>query len=386
MKVAVLGNPTTQTSSAAFLRKFCRLVGPLSTGTYVVNDGAVPGSELNAAVIPSTRILFRPGSRARFVVGIANFLLAQCLLSVGLLKCVRKVDIVFTFPITMVLPALVSKLAGKRLTLYEAQDITDQSFARDIPGRFRYMAMLMCRSCVLHLADFIIVEGQGVLEQNRISDYRNKVVVCPQFVDHTRFYIKVPVQERPLRVGFVGTLDARKGAIEFAKGIQRLASVDDLTFLMVGSGPLKSAIESLLQDLCELKRVELREFVPDQEMPDFFNGLALCVMPSVSEGLPNTLLEAMACGTPVLATAVGAIADIIEDGRTGFLMHERSPETIAANIVRALDSPEYESISRNARDFIEKSYTYVLAAERYRRMFSLFGPKQEQTERSARPE
>jgi glycosyltransferase involved in cell wall biosynthesis len=78
------------------------------------------------------------------------------------------------------------------------------------------------------------------------------------------------------------------------------------------------------------------------------------------------MLEAMACGTPVLATPVGAIPDVIKDGETGFIMEDNSPECIARNIIRALNHPNLEQIAQNARALVEKEFTFEKAVERYR--------------------
>lgn len=78
------------------------------------------------------------------------------------------------------------------------------------------------------------------------------------------------------------------------------------------------------------------------------------------------MLEAMACGTVVLATPVGGIPEVIKDGVNGFIMEDNSPECIARNVMRALGHPDLEQVTANARVLIEQEYNYEAAVERYR--------------------
>jgi glycosyltransferase involved in cell wall biosynthesis len=76
----------------------------------------------------------------------------------------------------------------------------------------------------------------------------------------------------------------------------------------------------------------------------------------------------MACGTPVLATPVGAIPDVIKDRETGFIMECNSPECITQNVIGALMSPDREKIAENGRRFIEKNYTFERTLEKWRKI------------------
>ena len=71
----------------------------------------------------------------------------------------------------------------------------------------------------------------------------------------------------------------------------------------------------------------------------------------------------MACGTPV-----GAIPDVIIDGKTGFIMENNSPECIAANVGRALSSPDLERIAENGRRFVEENFTFEKVVENWKRV------------------
>ena len=110
------------------------------------------------------------------------------------------------------------------------------------------------------------------------------------------------------------------------------------------------------------------ELTGHNELPDNLNELKLLVFPSYSEGLPNIVSESMACGTPVLATPVGGVPDIVKYEETGFIMKNNSPECIARNVIRTLNNSDLNIIVENARKLIEEEYTYEVTVKRYRKM------------------
>ena len=101
-----------------------------------------------------------------------------------------------------------------------------------------------------------------------------------------------------------------------------------------GSGPLFDEVKTYLKDAGISEFVDLLGWIHHDELPKYLCSLRLLIIPSFTEGLPNIMLEAMASGTPVLATPVGAIPDIIIDKKTGFIMENNSPPCIAKNVKR----------------------------------------------------
>ncbi len=135
---------------------------------------------------------------------------------------------------------------------------------------------------------------------------------------------------------------------------------------MIGDGELRDEIEHFLSENNIQSQVDLLGWVENRQLPNFLNDVRLVVVPSDYEGLPSGVLEAMACGTPVLATPVGGIPDLIRDEETGFFMENNTPQCIAQNAIRSLSHPNLEQISRNAQALIERQYTYEAATERYK--------------------
>jgi len=94
----------------------------------------------------------------------------------------------------------------------------------------------------------------------------------------------------------------------------------------------------------------------------------LVLLSHPTEGLPTVILEAMACGTPVLATPVAGVPEVVLDGATGVLVTDTAPAAIAAQITATLSGDDLAAMSQAARAYMQQAYTFDAAVARYRRI------------------
>ncbi|PSP77593.1 glycosyl transferase family 1 [Halobacteriales archaeon QS_4_69_225] len=190
-----------------------------------------------------------------------------------------------------------------------------------------------------------------------------------RYVDTDRFRPETPYEEREEVVGFVGRLDEEKGIRTLTAVAERLPP--DVTFRFVGDGDLRPWLERELADEIEAGEAELTGWVDHDEVPDRLDDLRLLVMPSdATEGLPTTILEALACGTPVYATPVAGVPDVVRDGETGFLMRETDADAIAGGIEEILEREDLPTVGRNGRELVEATYSFDAAVDRYEAILS----------------
>jgi glycosyltransferase involved in cell wall biosynthesis len=162
--------------------------------------------------------------------------------------------------------------------------------------------------------------------------------------------VEIPAQvglpAEPPHVLFVGRLSEEKGIDEL------LEATEGLPRVVVGDGPLRDRVPDAIG------------FVPPRELGAYYERAAVVVCPSRREGYGVVAREAMAHGRPVVATAVGGLADAVEDGVTGLLVAPRDPGALRAALERLLADEELRArLGGAAREAAERRYSAQAATE-----------------------
>jgi teichuronic acid biosynthesis glycosyltransferase TuaC len=147
----------------------------------------------------------------------------------------------------------------------------------------------------------------------------------------------------------VGNLLRSKGQDIAIKALTDLPGTD---LLLVGEGPDRGGFESLARSLDVAHRVRFVGGVPQEELSRYYSAADILVHASMREGWPNVLLEAMACGTPVVASSVGGAAEIVRSKAAGLLVRERSAAVFAETLKRMFaDLPDRAATRHYAETF-----------------------------------
>jgi len=348
-----------------FLLNLVKILSSLSDKLYVLGPNTILRSSGSIHLYP---IGYKLGEG--IFAQVMNQISFQLRMSYRLARLTGKVNLwVFFGGEGLLLPMLMAKLFRGEVVLALAGYLEKEAeFRKNVLYKpFSLLKRINCR-----LADRIVIYSQRFIKEWRLEGHKDKIVIAHEhFLDFSKFKEEKPLRARDSLVGYIGRLSEEKGILNFVEAIPKvLEREDNVKFLIGGDGQLRDGIEKYLAQANLNDKVKLPGWIPHDELPKYLNELKLLVLPSYTEGLPNIMLETMACGTPVLATPVGAIPDVIKDGETGFIMENNSPECIAKNVAKALHHPNLEQIAQNARALVEKEFTYEAAVEGYRRILA----------------
>ena len=186
------------------------------------------------------------------------------------------------------------------------------------------------------------------VESERITVLRNGVDLA-LFHPLDRVALRAELGFRRRTLLSVGTLVRSKG---HDIAIEALADLPDTDLVVIGEGPDRSAFATLAETLGVSARVRFVGSVPQAELARYYAAADALVLPSVREGWTNVLLEAMACGTPVVASRVGGTPEIVRSEAAGVLVEERTARAFADALRRMFAKyPDRAATRRYAEGF-----------------------------------
>lgn len=227
----------------------------------------------------------------------------------------------------------------------------------DVFRENRLVRMLLWR-VIFRFASVIVVKAECMkVPLIRSGCPRHKLVTVTNGVDLERFglarsYSREPVGvDKTATILYVGRLESVKGISTLLKAYAQIyREFTDSRLLLVGDGNDARRLREVVADMHLGAAVHFCGWVHQSEVPKYFQAADIFVLPSLFEGCPNVLLEAMAAGLPIVASAVGGVPELVRDGTEGFLVLPGDVETLADRLKSLLtDEGLRKEMSNNSR-------------------------------------
>ena len=264
----------------------------------------------------------------------------------------------------------VATYAGKYLNIPSIVSIRGNDIERAAfdPSRFSHVMY------ALQNADAVTTNA-SVLAKKAKAFVDREIHIIPNGVDTERFkpleknwilgealglVDEKKKEERKYVIGFVGELREKKGLATLLSGYAQITKTMPVSLLIVGEvreGEDKKVFEEFKITSPQLP-ITITGHVPHKDLPAYYSLMDVFVHPSLRDGMPNAVLEGMACGVPVIATPVGGVLDVIEDGKNGVFANVHDADMLAGKALELLDNPERRAaLGKNARQSILEKFT-----------------------------
>jgi len=216
------------------------------------------------------------------------------------------------------------------------------------------------------------LEQVGIKKNELISNGVDTNKFSPDLkqAQHTSYKASLGISDTSVLIGMISSLSIEKGhlyALEAFKEAQE-SFENEVTLIIVGDGPERSNIINMAKTLGLEKNIAL--LGKRQDIPEILNILDIFIIPSLNEGLPISMLEAMASGLPVIATDVGDIGKVINNEENGFLINSKNSHQLAERLEMLVnDSKLRHKLALKARETIEDHFSASAMTESYCKIY-----------------
>jgi len=238
-----------------------------------------------------------------------------------------------------------------------------------------YKIYFRCVDKVQVISNFLAIWAEN------LGIKKEKIEVIPNGVDIQNFQFQISdsqlnelkhqlnIKDGEKVIIHTGRFVPKNGLEDLIGSINYLPS--QVKILLIGEGPDEKTLKNLVKDFGLEQRIIFVGQKNHQDLPQYLKIADVFVRPSLSEGLGNSFLEAMAAGIPIIGTPVGGISDFLRDGDTGIFCEINNPKSIAEKIKLILENDDLrQKIVTNARELVLKNYDWDLIAGKMENIFN----------------
>lgn len=218
-------------------------------------------------------------------------------------------------------------------------------------------------------ADALVAVSNGLRSYAQEAAPDLSIQVIPNAIDLSVFTPALqPVADGPVQLLYVGRFNVFKNVetlIEAAAKLDQM-NVGEFELTLVGEGEQRHMLERKVSDLGLTRRVHFMGWVARDRIVDHYRRADIFVTATTWEGMPNTVLEAMACGLPIVGTRVSGLHELVRDGVNGYLVPTKDAHALAEAIARLIDNGyERRRMGRQSRKLVEREFAWEYIAEQY---------------------
>ncbi len=237
---------------------------------------------------------------------------------------------------------LASKILEKKIKLFSKYKITTVAISQWMLGNIKNSPALR-DSNVHYIPNAIDTNVFRAMDRHKVLE-------------------KLGLDPKKKRIGFVAVNinDPHKGASYLLRAVEKLSKVLDpalYELLVIGRNDFHSNL------MTQLNIVSTGYVQPDT-MPLYYNAMDVFVLPSITENLPNSIMEALSCGIPVVGFAVGGVPDMVKHKENGYLSKVKDADDLAQGIEWILKQADYQSLKQKARESVKEKFSYPVIGKK----------------------
>lgn len=351
----VITNPmiAANRSAEVTLSKFCRVISAVYDEIHVVGGNLTVEADVN--VILHTWEISRARSKVKRLLDIA-------LLQIKMARHIRRTvprgtPIYFWIGDKMLLPFLSAKCKRADIRYFIYGNVLKEGRSSTMTKLFGKMIGWMANH-----ADSVCMESPGVMNEwtGIVRNDRRRYLHLYTETSETN----ARTERKPI-IGMLCRLTEGKHVLESIEAFYEFHKINpDYSMEIVGSGRQESLCKELIAELSAESYIHLLGWIEHERVPEAIKNWNYLLFPTDTEGMPNSVLEAMGCGIPAIASPVGGLRDLISHGENGWILQNTTEEGILDGLNHAVTADsDYEKISSAAYETICSKFTLKTAQD-----------------------